>query len=446
MQLTVNPGGPLKGTVTLPGDKSISHRAILFASLADGSSRVENLLVAGVTERMLAAVRDLGVSISVEGTTLAVEGRGLRGFQAPLKPLDCGHSATTMRLLAGACAAAGIPVVLDGSPGLRTRPMSRVVDPLWDMGVPIQALGDDGTAPLQIATLLDSMSLQALDYSSPVASAQLKSCLLLAGLAAENKTIYVEPAPSRDHTERMFEHMGVALKREVRGDGSVRVLMEPLGDRVLSPLHMTVPGDISSAGFLIVAGLITPGSDVVLSGVGLNPTRCGLLDALREMGAHLEISNRKHVSGEPVGDIRVNHSPLRGITVEDPLVVRMIDELPIFAVAAACAQGETVVRDAAELRLKETDRIAALCEELDGLGVEVEEREDGFHIQGGRPLQGGRVSSHGDHRMAMALAVAGLAAEDAVQVRGAEMVDESFPRFGETLRSLGANLEGEGSP
>ncbi len=441
MEMIVTPSGPLRGTVSLPGDKSISHRAILFASLAGGTSRVENLLGAGVTESMLSAVEKLGVPLTLDGNTLTVHGQGLCGFKAPLEPLDCGHSATTMRLLAGACAAAGIPVVLDGSPGLRARPMSRVVDPLWEMGVPIKAVGEGGTAPIQIAAVRKTRPLQALTYSAPVASAQVKSCLLLAGLAAENKTEYVEPAPSRDHTERMFGHMGVDLEREVREDGSVRVVMEPLGNRSLAPLNMTVPGDISSAGFLIVAGLITPGSDVVLSGVGLNPTRTGLLDALRQMGAHMEVSNREQVSGEPVGDIRVRHSSLQGIIVDDPLVVRMIDELPIFAVAAASAEGETVVRDAAELRLKETDRIAALCEELVALGVQIEEREDGFRIEGGTPLRGGQVKSHGDHRMAMALAVAGMAATGPVQVRGAEMVEESFPRFGHTLRSLGATLE-----
>jgi len=446
MDLTVIPGSSLSGTVTLPGDKSISHRAILFASLAGGISRVENLLVAGVTESMLSAVEKLGVPLTLDGNTLTVHGQGLRGFKAPLEPLDCGHSATTMRLLVGACAAAGIPVVLDGSPGLRTRPMARVVDPLWEMGVPIKAVGEGGTAPIQIAAVGDGSPLQALTYSAPVASAQVKSCLLLAGLAAESRTVYEEPSPSRDHTERMFNHMGVELEREAREDGSVWVGMEPLGSRPLDPLHMTIPGDISSAGFLIVAALITPGSDVTLSGVGLNPTRTGLLDALREMGAHLEISNREQVSGEPVGDIRVRHSPLTGITVADPLVVRMIDELPIFAVAASCAEGKTVVRDAGELRLKETDRIAALCEALHALDVKVEEQEDGFRIQGGHPLQEGQVTSHGDHRMAMALAVAGLAAKGPVQVRGAEMVEESFPSFGHTLRSLGATLNEGGTP
>lgn len=441
MKMKVYPGGPLKGKTRVPGDKSLSHRAILFSALAEGESRISNLLVAGVTEKMLSALEALGVEFRLRGTELKIRGGGVRGLRAPLDPLDCGHSATTMRLLAGACSAAGIPVVLDGSQSLRSRPMSRIVDPLWDMGVPIQALGEGGTAPLQIATMVRGPSLQALEYTSPVASAQVKTCLLLAGLAADSSMRYVEPSPSRDHTERLFSHMGVELQREEQEDGSVEVRMEPLDGKALRPLDFTVPGDLSSAAFLIVAALITPGSEIVLQDVGLNPTRTGLLDALQEMGGRIYIQEREQRCGEPVGEIRVEHSSLRGIQLGDPHVVRMIDELPVLAVAAAHADGETIVRDAGELRVKETDRIAALSLELKKLGVNIQERGDGFRIGGDEPLKGGRTRSHGDHRMAMALAVAGLSAEDPVEITGAEVVGESFPHFTDTLGSLGGKIE-----
>ncbi len=440
MKMNVTPSGPLMGTAALPGDKSISHRAILFSALAEGTSRVKNLLVAGVTKKMLKALDGLGVEWDLNGKELRVQGRGLDGFEAPDSPLDCGHSATTMRLLAGACAAAGIPVVLDGSKSLRSRPMSRIVMPLKEMGVPIQALGEGETAPLSMAGLLRGHTLRALRYASPVASAQVKTCVLLAGLAAEGPVRYTEPSPSRDHTERMLSHMGVRIQREVREDEAVQVRMEPLQERTLRPLDITVPGDISSAAFVIVAALITPGSDILLQDVGLNPTRTGVLDALREMGARIDVQNLQWAHGEPVGEIRVRHSSLHGIRIGDPLVVRMIDELPVLAVAAAYAEGETRVEDAEELRLKETDRISALCEEFRRLGVKIEERKDGYSIQGGSPILGGRVEAHGDHRMAMALAVAGLGAKRPLEIKGAEMVRESFPTFSRTITALGGRV------
>lgn len=443
MKMKVIPSGPLQGMATLPGDKSLSHRAILFSAIAEGTSHIKNLLVAGVTEPMLDALQVLGVEWSLDGTDLTVHGRGLNGLRAPIDPLDCGHSATTMRLLAGACAAAGLPVVLDGSESLRSRPMSRIVDPLWEMGVPIQALGEGGTAPLQIATLLKGHALQPLDYTSPVASAQVKSCLLLAGLAAGGTMRYTEPHPSRDHTERLFSDMGVTIRQEEREDGSVQVAMEPLEGRSLAPLDFSVPGDISSASFLIAAALIIPGSEFVLQEVGLNPTRTGFLDALRQMGAHIEVEEKERRCGEPVGEIKVRHTSLQGIELGDPLVVRMIDELPIFAVVAAYAEGETTVQDAGELRLKETDRIEALSQELTKLGVDIEEREDGFRIGGGRPLAGGALEAHGDHRIAMALAVAGLAAEKPVEILDADIVEESFPHFSKTLQALGGEVHEE---
>ncbi len=432
--LVVHPGGPLRGRVAPPGDKSISHRAILLAAMARGESRVENLLVAGVTRPMLAALRALGVPWTLEGTTLEVASPGFRAWRAADRPLDCGHSATTMRLLAGALAAAGVPAVLDGSPGLRRRPMRRVVEPLQRMGVPIE--DTDGRPPLRLAARSPDRPLRGGVFTLAVASAQVKSAILLAGLAAAGPVEVREPGPSRDHTERMLRSLGVRVDQ---GPGWVR--LTPPADP-LPPLRLRVPGDISSAAFLIVAGLIVPGSEVLLEGVELNPTRTGLLEALQAMGARVRVEPLGEQGGEPVGNIHVAHTPdLRGTRVEGALVVRMIDEFPIFAVAAACARGVTEVRDAEELRYKESDRIAQLVAQLRRLGVDAEERPDGFVIRGGRPVQGGDVDAQGDHRLAMALAVAGLVAQGPVRVRNGDMYLESYPAFVEDLRSLGATIE-----
>ncbi|MCA9977934.1 MAG: 3-phosphoshikimate 1-carboxyvinyltransferase, partial [Anaerolineales bacterium] len=330
--MIVKPGNALRGTMTLPGDKSISHRAILFAALADGESVIDNVLVSGVTEAMLRALTALGVPWQLEGTRLTVQGRGLHGLQSPSAPIDCGNSATTIRLLAGALAGAGVTAVLDGSPGLRRRPMRRVVAPLQQMGVALTAV--DGCAPLTLA--VGKRPLQALTYTLPVASAQVKSCLLLAALAAAGPTTLTEPGPSRDHTERTLRQMGVQVEegagKEAAQERWVR-LYPP--ETALRPLQITIPGDMSSAAFLLVAALLTPGSLVTLAGVGLNPTRTGLLDALRSMGADIEISNEQEMAGEPMGDITLRAGELHGTEIGGDLVVRMIDEFPAFAVAAA---------------------------------------------------------------------------------------------------------------
>jgi len=364
----------------------------------------------------------------------------VQGLRPPEAPLHCGHSATTMRLLAGALAAGGVSAVLDGSPGLRRRPMGRIVTPLRRMGVDIEAR-DGRFAPLHLWPRGAHLPLRGGVFRLPVASAQVKTCLLLAGLAAEAAVEVIEPAPSRDHSERLLRHMGV----EVEMDGQRVTLRPPRAP--LRPLRGRLPGDVSSAAFLVVAGLLVPGSDLWLREVGLNPTRTGLPDALQRMGAHLTIHPTGHRLGEPLGDIHVRYTPrLQGITIQGDLVVRMIDEFPAFAVAAACAQGVTTVHGAAELRHKESDRIAALAAELRRLGVRVEEHPDGFTIHGSG-IQGGEVTAHGDHRLAMALAVAGLAARDEVRVHQAHMVAESFPAFAATLRALGATLSvAEASP
>ncbi|HLE15165.1 MAG TPA: 3-phosphoshikimate 1-carboxyvinyltransferase [Anaerolineales bacterium] len=439
MKLTSSPGRPLQGMAALPGDKSLSHRAALFAALAEGESRIENFLVSGVTQAMLQALAALGVSWQLADSTLTVQGRGLRGLQPPVAPLDCGNSATTIRLLAGALAAAGVPAILDGSPGLRRRPMERIVEPLQQMGVPIQA--EDGRAPLSLQA--GRFPLCALDYALPVASAQVKTCLLLAALAGDGPTTLREPGLSRDHTERMLGSMGVSVTREKINSSQQDqyetrlVPPKPLG---LKPINLSLPGDFSSAAFLITAALITPGSIMTLKEVGLNPGRTGLLDALLAMGARIQITAQSTRNGEPVGDLIVKHSQLHAAQVAGGQVSRMIDEFPVFAIAAAFADGITTVKDAAELRHKESDRISALCQELDSLGVNVAEFPDGFSIHGSGIVRGGIVQAQDDHRLAMSLAVAGLAAEEPVILQGAKIISESFPGFVTTMQNLGADL------
>jgi 3-phosphoshikimate 1-carboxyvinyltransferase len=446
MKLISSPGRPLQGVMCVPGDKSLSHRAALFAALAEGESRIENFLVSGVTQAMLQALTALGVEwaweVNKQGHqqgALVIQGRGLGGLHSPAAALDCGNSATTLRMLAGALAAAGVTAALDGSAGLRRRPMNRIVEPLQQMGVDIQAT--DGCAPLSLRP--STFPLRPLNYTLPVASAQIKTCLLLAALAAAGPTTLVEPGPSRDHSERMLRSMGVMITAEKSyQDGKPLYktsLTTPKG-RVLAPLAMLLPGDFSSAAFLIVAAVITPGSNVTIQGVGLNSARTGLLDALLGMGADICITAQANRSGEPVGDLIVKYSRLHGTSICGEQVVRMIDEFPIFAIAAAYASGATTVSEAAELRLKESDRIAVLCEELRKLGVQAVEHPDGFTIQGGAQVQGGLIQPHGDHRLAMSLAVAGLASQAPVAIQAAQIIDESYPEFTQTLQALGGRL------
>jgi 3-phosphoshikimate 1-carboxyvinyltransferase len=437
--LTITPGSPLRGEVVLPGDKSLSHRAALLAAMAEGESRIENFLVSGVTHAMLDSLRQLGVEWRLDGTTLAVQGAGLScAGQPAVQPgqtLNCGNSATTLRLLAGAVAAWGVPAVLDGSPGLRKRPMQRIADPLRQMGMEVQ--DSNGCAPLSLR--LQRRKLRGITCALDVASAQVKSCILLAALSASGQTTVSEPGPSRDHTERMLRAMGVSVDSHARGQPFVTRLVPP-DDGRLRPLHMRLPCDMSAAAFLIVAALITPGSEITLRGVGLNPTRTGLIEALAEMGGDVQSLQTGDQGGEPVGDVTVRHSRLHAIEVYGERVVRMIDEFPVFAVAAAYAEGRTLVRDAQELRLKESDRIGLLGRELSGLGVTFDETPDGFAIEGRGEVRGGAGEAHGDHRLAMSLAVAGLAARQPTRVAGAEIVAESFPDFAHTLQGLGADI------
>jgi 3-phosphoshikimate 1-carboxyvinyltransferase len=433
LKILVTPGRSLHGIVKLPGDKSLSHRAALFSALAEGKSEIRNFLVSGVTDAMLCCLAALGVSYHLEETTLVVEGVGLHGFERPSSPLDCGNSATTLRLLAGALSESGTEAILTGSPGLLRRPMDRIVEPLRQMKVPIST-SPKGTAPLKLIARKTGSKLSSLNYELPVASAQVKSCLLLAALDAEGISMISEPGPSRDHTERMLAGMGVKIITASR-----KVTVHPT-DR-LNPLEIQLPGDFSSAAFLIVAGLVTSDSEVVIKDVGLNPTRVGLLDVLQSMGAEIEIKVRPDQAGESIGDLHVRSSRLNKSIVSGNLVVRMIDEFPIFAVAAAYAQGESIVSEAVELRYKESDRITAMCQELSSVGGIVNETQDGFRIKG-KKLQGGKiVDPRGDHRLAMALAVAGLASEEAITINQAEILSESFPEFLTILQALGADIQ-----
>lgn len=443
--LSVKPGKPLNGEIGTsekigyPGDKSISHRAVLFAAMAEGESRIENFQVSGVTRPMLTALSAAGIDWTLEGTCLSVKGRGFSDWKDPKNPILCGNSATTMRLLAGCFAAVGIEAILDGSPGLRRRPMDRIVEPLRKMGVKV--IDTDGCAPLHLNT--SKFPLKGGEFELSVASAQVKSCILLAGLQADCEVVVIEPSASRDHTERMLGGMGIEIsieKRFLKDSNKVLTVLNPPAPVKLRPLEMEVPGDFSAVAFLIVAACITPGSDVLIRGTGLNPTRTGLLDALIQMGASIEISNQKIQSGEPVGDLRIRFGTLKGITIQGDDVVRMIDEFPAFAIAATFSEGTTIVKDAIELRYKESDRIADLCRELHRLGVEIAELPDGFQIDGRESIQGGSVDPKGDHRLAMAFALSGLRSQKEVVVSNPEIIQESFPMFVQVLKKLGADI------
>jgi 3-phosphoshikimate 1-carboxyvinyltransferase len=377
-------------------------------------------------------MRALGVPIAeVDAATLQIDGVGLAGLQEPVAPLDCVNSGTTMRLLAGLLAGQEFFSILNGHEQLIKRPMGRIVEPLRRMGAANNGRQEGRLAPLAIQGTL----LQGIDYTLPVASAQVKSAVLLAGLYGRGLAIVREPGPARDHTERILTAMGAPIR--VLGP----VITSERPQRPLRPLDLTVPGDLSSAAFLIAAGLLVPQSRVVVAGVGVNPTRTGLLDVLREMGADLQLENERVEAGEPVADLIVQHGELRGVEVGGTVIPRAIDELPVLAVVATQAHGRTLVRDAAELRVKETDRIATVAAELRKMGAHVEERPDGFVVEGPTPLRSAPVWSHGDHRLAMALAVAALVASGPVLVEDVECIGDSFPGFETALGRLGVTMD-----
>ena len=425
--LLVHPSGPLRGETRLPGDKSLSHRAVLFGALAEGDSQIRGFLPAHDCQATVVCVRALGVDVMEDdATTLTIRGHGLRGLQAPTAPLHCARSGTTLRLLAGMLAGQPFDSVLTGDPQLRRRPMQRITVPLRAMGA--QIADTDGHAPLVIR----GSPLHGAEHTLRIASAQVKSALLLAGLTAAGPTTVLQPGPARDHTERLLRAMGADL--------TVDGLSVTLRPSRLQPLAFHVPGDLSSAAFPLVAAALLPSSKITLHDVGLNPTRTGLLDVLASMGANVTATSTREEAGEPVGDLTMRGGTLHGTVIEGETVVRMIDEFPILAIAATQATGTTVVRDAGELRVKETDRIAVAVDELRTLGAQIEARPDGFVVEGPTPLHGGTVDSHGDHRLAMALAVAGLLAKSPVTVRNTACSADSFPGFAQTLRQLGASI------
>jgi 3-phosphoshikimate 1-carboxyvinyltransferase len=435
-RMRITPVGPLKGELTLPGDKSITHRAIILASLADGITEITGALRSDDCQRTAKALVAMGAVVEEVGDDqLRIQGCGLRGLKEPDEVLDVGNSGTTIRLLAGVLAAQPFFSVLTGDQYLRKRPMARVAVPLRSMGAVI--LGRDGGNLPPLAIM--GTRLKAIDYVSPIASAQVKSAILLAGLFAEGETTVTEPSRSRDHTERMFEAVGVPIHRSGL---SVRVQ----NIRTIPATHITVPGDFSAAAFFLVAALVIPGSELMLRGVGMNPTRTGLLDALAAMGAEITVSQPRVVSGEPVANLFIRSQELHGTEIGGALIPRMLDEIPSFAVAAAVAKGVTVIRDAAELRVKEVDRLAALARELRRFGVEVEERPDGLLLCGSPSLSGCHCDSWGDHRMAMALAVAGLAARGSTTISDPLCVSSSFPDFWARLDAIlpGAAIPSDG--
>jgi 3-phosphoshikimate 1-carboxyvinyltransferase len=413
--LRIEPAPSIRGHFRLPGDKSISHRAALFGALADGATRVHNYSSAADCGSTLECLRALGVRLHREGGEVTVEGQGPEAWKPPAGDLDAGNSGTTLRLLAGALAGRPFRTVLTGDESLRRRPVERVAAPLRAMGA--TATTTDGRPPLTI----EGGGLRGLTWESPVASAQVKTAVLLAGLQAEGVTTVREPAPSRDHTERMLPVFGAPVER-----GELTATVR--GGTRLRAAEITVPGDASSAAFLVVAALVLPDSEVQLDGVLLSPTRTAFLEILRTMGGRVE-TRLESTDPEPVGSIVASSSTLRGTTVDPAVVASLIDEVPALAVAACRAEGTFTLTDARELRVKESDRIATLVEGLGRLGARVRELPDGLVVEGGAPLRGARVRSHGDHRIAMALAVAALAADGPTEIDGADCVNVSFPEF-----------------
>ncbi len=412
------------GEIAPPGDKSISHRAIILGSLARGKTRVTGFLASRDTLATANAFRGMGIGVDVDAGEVEIPGKGLFGLEAPRKIIDAENSGTTARLLAGILSAQSFSSTITGDSSLRRRPMSRVTVPLRSMGARISGEGE--TLPLRIT----GSELRGIDYRSPVASAQVKSSLLLAGLYAAGRTSVTEPERTRDHTERMLRHFGVPVKT----DGT-RVSVSPGVE--FSATELEIPSDISSAAFFIVAALVNPGSEIMVKNVGLNPLRTGVLDILREMGADISVENRRECCGEPVGDVIARHCALRAVRIEGESVSRAIDELPVISVAACFAEGETVISGAEELRVKETDRISAMTGELSKLGADIRETQDGMIINGTGELYGARCESRGDHRVAMSLAVAATRARGETVIGDAGCVSISFPEFFPLFDALG---------
>lgn len=428
--MIIRPVRNLSGVIRLPGDKSISHRAAMFAAIAEGTSRISNFATSADCASTLECMRALGVPIEQEGSSVTVNGVGKTGLRKPVVPLDCGNSGTTMRLISGILAGQPFESTLTGDESLSRRPMKRIIGPLTEMGAEVTAT--DGHAPL---TITGRNPLKPLNFELPVASAQLKSCVLLAGLNADGETAVTEPTETRDHTERMLKGFGVDVRVETSGTGR-RISVS--GDAKLTATDVEVPGDVSSAAFFLVAASCLPGSRIEIPGVGLNPTRTGVIEVLKKFGASIEIEDERVSGGEPIGKLVVTGGNTLGAKtdrIEGGIVANLIDEVPILAVFGSQVEGGIEIRDAGELRVKESDRIAAVAENLRRMGAEVEEFEDGLRVGRSR-LKGAVIDTFDDHRIAMAFAVAGLFAEGETEIRGAECAAVSFPAFFDVLSSV----------
>ena len=415
----------LKGEVSVPGDKSISHRSVMFGSIARGTTEIHHYLQGADCLSTIACFEKMGIEIENRGDTVLAHGRGLHGLQRPEQILDCGNSGTTTRLISGILAAQDFDVTLTGDASIQKRPMKRIMEPLSMMGADIQSVNDNGCAPLHIT----GKPLHGIHYHSKVASAQVKSAILLAGLYADGETKVTEPYVSRNHTELMLGHFGASIHTEDT-TAVIQPATQLYGNRI------DVPGDISSAAFFLAAGLMVPNSEILIRNVGINPTRDGILRVCRNMGADLTLLNQNSSSGEPTADLLVRSSNLHGTVIEGAIIPTLIDELPMIAAMACFAEGTTVIRDAAELKVKESNRIEVMVRNLTAMGADAEETEDGMIIRGGAPLHGAVIDSKLDHRIAMTFAVTGLCADGETTIQGAECVNISYPGFYEDLKRL----------
>lgn len=409
---------PLKGEITIPGDKSVSHRSVMFGSIAKGTTEISHFLQGADCLSTISCFQKMGIPIDINGDTVIVKGNGLHGLKKPDAILDCGNSGTTTRLISGILAAQDFDVTLTGDDSIKKRPMKRIMEPLSLMGADIRSISDNGCAPLAIT----GKPLHGIHYTSKVASAQIKSSILLAGLYAEGVTKVTEPYISRNHSEIMLKYFGADVKTEGT-TACISPAKELYGNKI------AVPGDISSAAFFIAAGLMVPGSEILIKNVGINPTRDGILSVCRDMGANITLLNENTDSGEPTADVLVKFSSLHGTTIEGAIIPRLIDELPMIAAMACFAEGETIIKDAAELKVKESNRIEVMVRNLSAMGADVQETEDGIIIRGGKPLHGAVIDSKLDHRIAMTFAVTGLCAEGETEILGAECVNISYPGF-----------------
>ncbi len=425
MQKVIYPKKSLNGTITVPGDKSISHRAVMFGSIAEGITEITGFLTGDDCMSTISCFKKLGINIEIDKDKVWVYGKGINGLRKPSEVLDVGNSGTTIRLISGILAAQPFSCEITGDESIQKRPMNRVIKPLSLMGAKIKGINKDGFAPLHI----DGTKLNSMEYELPVASAQVKSAILLASLFADKPTAIIEPVASRNHTEIMLNYFGADIKNK---DG--KIISTPV--KQLYGKKVAVPSDISSAAFFIAAGLIMPDSHIIIKNVGVNKTRTGIIDAFKTMGGNIKIINESNDSGEAVADIEVKTSNLKGITLEGDIIPRMIDEIPVFAVAALFADGITTVKNAEELKVKESNRIAVMAEELGKMGAKVEETDDGMIIKGNTSLHGAEVYSHNDHRVAMSLAIAALKAYDQTIINNADCVNISFPSFYDYIEKL----------